>query len=1177
MFSSASSLPESPLYDEIGHMDLKKQLGYFAEQPASAKPDPRVVQYINLKLAALGCTPYTGNGQNELNEIAAPLLANHREKDRLLADHRCPVDQRIHDFLHRQLGEFAEGKTLLPPKSFVLDRHGLSRILSLPVDADSFSSSIIESYRLKQGVLHNPANDRRTTAGVFHITDGGLPVPDDKKVVPKAVFAALLHQAVHAPRESLRLPFTSNQEKEAETFVSVLLRPIVCPPVHGVTPERTMEIRFFAPGSMVCNLDFVESIFGNAGDPFLPENDAGLDGFHWSGHTGCVILAPHLTRLRKKELGLPQWDAANERQRRDGMCWKSEDELYNEGGAFKITCRDESGVMVTLIADNYFGYCKKEVKTQISFATNLMGNTEEEHAGGALAFPSYDLGDDFLMTNRLRRYNHSFAEQAERFAEIMDVQPEGYGIDKTHPNIIYVPKDVRFNLHELTASWSNEEGEQSIGLQPAKTYVRPSGYQVRIQKYPGQDEWRLIGTVAEGVFCHKPSTVSGGGKSEISKPISDAILHGPVVTTNISADFDQVEEILNRSYDDRFRPEADDGRPSRSILGPERSLGSVIKLLTPSKLEYTDAYNTWLESISNHIKELVFVIKRFYRPAWGEDWRSRFQVNYVNGQPGYELRCEGRKLIANQVRVGFEKDGAWRVFGLRSDYAPSRKLQMEDDISASIVVPSALVDAVCDSCDNPSVKLVSNCEFRLFQRPDDAIISGYDQQTESDFTRPGNFLSNYQPLRPEDAQKILDDAVAFDSFTRPMQDLIREAATMTEPDYFACTANPRLINGAPSKNPRYLQERPDLTDPDSAYLTDIGYRFLLRIPLGQPIEYPVNAVLPGRRNNPPDPENNIRPLAVFNPIHYLDLPELFIEFTASITGKSPSTTGAGSEGALTKGPFNALLPITDLNAALVSYILTGYRCFTTAGGYIGPHFQIDHDISLLVPEIWCRMSEEERNPDYLIENSFLEKVEDFEYEGRTIHASRLGYRITARFVNYFFGRMFTNPSVIFSEEMLRPEQQDLAVFVDGIENVGGASARVAEMYFRDGSIELASPPLRALLHIMRDGEYNGHTLHDPEIRQLFTRENLLSSDWYRRRLERQQEHDIAMAERHIDYLEEFLKRPHYQDVCRRLGLDERLQEVRQRHSHVKRPEYLEELVGFLGKDEIRLPSRSEKS
>ena len=57
-----------------------------------------------------------------------------------------------------------------------------------------------------------------------------------------------------------------------------------------------------------------------------------------------------------------------------------------------------------------------------------------------------------------------------------------------------------------------------------------------------------------------------------------------------------------------------------------------------------------------------------------------------------------------------------------------------------------------------------------------------------------------------------------------------------------------------------------------------------------------------------------------------------MDFIASLTGKSPSTTGAGSEGALTKGPFNALPAIIDLNNALVSYLVTGYDGFTTAAG-----------------------------------------------------------------------------------------------------------------------------------------------------------------------------------------------------------------------------------------------------
>ena len=64
----------------------------------------------------------------------------------------------------------------------------------------------------------------------------------------------------------------------------------------------------FAPASLVSNLDFVEGIFGNGGDPYLAENDAALDVSGWTGHTGCVILAPHLVGAKARELGLPEGD-----------------------------------------------------------------------------------------------------------------------------------------------------------------------------------------------------------------------------------------------------------------------------------------------------------------------------------------------------------------------------------------------------------------------------------------------------------------------------------------------------------------------------------------------------------------------------------------------------------------------------------------------------------------------------------------------------------------------------------------------------------------------------------------------------------------------------------------------------------------------------------------------------
>ncbi|MEW6301989.1 MAG: hypothetical protein AB1705_00865 [Verrucomicrobiota bacterium] len=1136
-------------------MNLSKRIGF----PPDSCPDARLMQYINLKLASLGLPTVVIEHDAEFHDMAASLLSHHRESDRLLANYLCPADRRIQNFIEEYLYE--TGLTArLPGQTFVLDRHGIARMLSLPPDRDAFQSDIVSSYRVKQGVLHNPRSDRRTTAGVFHVAEGGLPIPDDKRAVPRRVFGNLLRVALTPPRALLELPITSSQEEKAECFVSLLLRPIVSPEVPGVLPEKSMEIRFFAPGNLVGNLDFVESIFGNAGDPFLPENDAGLDVDHWTGHTGCVILAPQLTQAKKKDLGLPPYEQATERQRRDGMCWKSPDELYNEGGAFKITCRDAHGVMVTLIADNYFGYCKKEVKTQLSFAANLFGLCEEEHAGGALVYPSYDLGEEFSGHLHVKRLGHSFDEVVRLYGELMHVQPEGYGIDKKFPDIIYVCEDVHFDLHKQVVFWTYHGKPHSIKLLPGNTYVRPSGYKVHMEKPPGGRIWRLVGTVADGTFCHKPCTVSGGGKSEISKSISDAILTGPIFVADFKRDFALVGELLKRDYSNRFKDKRRvDKRP---ILSPERSLGSVIKLLTPASREYTPEYNEWLQSVPQYIKELVFVVKRFYKPEWGDDWQKYFGVDAINGTPGNELKYKNRKILTTYLRVGYEPDGSWRTFGLRKDFQPAVKLQREDDITASVVVPAARLPHLHNPANQPAVKFIANCEYRLFQRPDDAIHPGYDKQTEADFALPGNFFSNYEPLTAAHAKDLVEDSIGFEQFTAPQQQLIRAANNGGKPDYFVCPAAPRKVDGKPSKNPRYLQTRPDLIKPREEYLAEIATRLQRRVPLGQPVFTPVNAVLPGRRNNPPEP--GVRPLCVFSPVHFMELPELFMEFICSMTGKSPSTTGAGSEGALTKGPFNALPPIIDLNSALVSYIVTGYDAFVTAAGYVGPKVRVDHDISLLVPEVWCRMTTQERDSKFLIRNGYLERCADFEFEGRKVLASRLGYRITRRFVRTYFGRVFNHPHTVINEEMLQPEKQDQAVFADSMDNIVATQKRVAQSYFDDGSIELACPPLKALLHIMLHDQFEGKDLHHADIRALFTRDHVLKSDWYQQRLLAKQAADVRLWQRHIDYLGKFLAKASHVEEAARLGIADRLERARAQLDYAKSAQHLEELQGTIG-------------
>ena len=1134
----------------------------FHHRHAIAPERLRRLRQINLQLAALNQPGWQGDNDDWL-DIADDLLRNYRQHRRLLKGYLCPADQRIQAFLKRYLQRNGiDGQIELPSGGFVLDRTGLAEELSLPVESDRFESDWLTSYRVRQGVLHNPASDRRTTKGVFHIVEGGLPIPWDKKAVPVPVFAALIQAAINPPKELLRLPFTTGQEEEAHLWVSLLQRPLVSPRIAGIQSEKRMETRFFAPGGLVSNLDFVERIFGNGGDPYLPQNDAGLDVEHWSGHTGCVILAPHLTTLTKRDLGLPHWDQASERQRRDGMCWKDETERYNDGSAFKIVCRDLDGVIVTLIADNYFGYSKKEIKSQISYAANLFGGVEEEHSGGALAFPSFNLGDSYLLDSRLRTGGHNYAEMRDLYGDLIEFRHEGYGVDRLFRDVIYLREDAHLDILEQRASWDQDGEKRSIKLLAGHTYFYPSGFKVHLEKHPHAPSWRLVGTDAEGTFCYKPCTVSGGGKSEISKSLDSALVSGPYYVQDFKSDMDQVEAIFQRDYADRFRVTPDTGPDMRALLAPDRTVGSVIKMLTPSE-EFTDAYNQWLEGVPHHILALVFVIKRFYRHDWGENWRENFSVDLVNGRPGHELKFHRRQLEASYLRVGRLDDGSWRVYKSRQNFVGAKKVQLADDIAVAATVPARQFLYLRPGHDATAVKIVANCEARLFQRPDDARHRGLDAQTELDLTQPDNFISNFEPLTRKDALELSQDVLGFHLYTEPMRQLI-EASTHVD-GYFVSSAHARLVNGKPSPNVRYLQHRPDLVNPRDGYVALMGMRLARRIPADEPVHVPVDAVMPGRRNNPPAP--GIRPLAVYGPIHYQELPELFMDFIASLSGKSPSTTGAGSEGAMTKGPFNALCTTADLNNALVSFILCGHDGFSTAAGFIGPDRRVDHDVSFLMPEIWCRLTPQERSADWLIRHGYLQKLEDFEHDGRLVPASRLGWRITARFLHAFLGKIFDAPTGVFDEAMLRPETQDRAAFIDGVLHIAEQQQRVAQGYLDDGSVEDACPPLQALLHIMAEGHHEGKDVSHPDIRALFGKDALLASDWYHERLRIKQQRDAALFRRHVEYLTAFLREadtrcePDHSSECLA-----RLEHARSRLAEIESPAYLDGLSGSLGAD-----------
>lgn len=140
------------------------------------------------------------------------------------------------------------------------------------------------------------------------------------------------------------------------------------------------------------------------------------------------------------------------------------------------------------------------------------------------------------------------------------------------------------------------------------------------------------------------------------------------------------------------------------------------------------------------------------------------------------------------------------------------------------------------------------------------------------------------------------------------------------------------------------------------------------------------------------------------------------------------------------------------------------------------------------------------------------------------------------------------------------------MFVDGIHNIVEPQRRVALNYFEDGSIDAACPPLKALLHVMAYGEYEGVGCHDAAFRSMFTVEAMESSDWYQERLDTKQKVDIELWKRHRRYLDTFLDR----DINK--GMGERIDEAGLRRRIERRlmtfqsPEYRNKLNGCIGVD-----------
>ena len=186
---------------------------------------------------------------------------------------------------------------------------------------------------------------------------------------------------------------------------------------------------------------------------------------------------------------------------------------------------------------------------------------------------------------------------------------------------------------------------------------------------------------------------------------------------------------------------------------------------------------------------------------------------------------------------------------------------MEDDITASVVLPRASSER--------SRSRVSQRERQAGgQLRDACCFSGPTMRSTADSTRtprptsrsPGTFLSNFEPLDVgAGCRRMVDNVVEFDKYHRT-DEAIAAANSSEHPR----TRVRGLVGASPHGGRQPVEEsalsaEAARSGESARYLSggDRDTRLAREIPADKPVHFPVNAVLAGRRNNPPDPKTGI--------------------------------------------------------------------------------------------------------------------------------------------------------------------------------------------------------------------------------------------------------------------------------------------------------------------------------
>ena len=365
------------------------------------------------------------------------------------------------------------GAPRLPASTFVLDRAGLARAMSLPPDSNSFSSPVSAllsraAGRAAQSLERPPHHARR-------LPHRRRRLPDSRRQASRA--RSRLSPPC-SPRRFVRRATCSRCLSPRASRTGASLRfPTAAP--AGLPGHRNRPARRWKRASSLPAAWSAISISSNASSAMAairicPENDAALDV--------SALDRPHRLRDPRTASGrheeIRAGPAACERRHRPPAARRHVLERPQTSSTTTATLsssarRDHRGVMVTIIADNYYGYCKKEVKTQISYAANLFGLAEEEHAGGAIAFATYVLGTEFFAGRTVSLKKATFEQAMACSATSSSAGRRGMESIAAFQDVFYIPEDSIFTLRDGFVRWQRDGRTHSLRCTPRTSTCCP--------------------------------------------------------------------------------------------------------------------------------------------------------------------------------------------------------------------------------------------------------------------------------------------------------------------------------------------------------------------------------------------------------------------------------------------------------------------------------------------------------------------------------------------------------------------------------------------------------------------------------------------------------------------------------------------------------------------------------